>query len=197
MNRCLTLLIYHKTTSSARCPPLLTSQRTRGGDFRGQPSSRHLYLHQGPIFLGLPYASLGISLLPLASSPHMHIQSDNEHQRRKESFDSPRNVAGCYFYFILITIIVVAIIIVVIIIILQHLGTELWDWCVVLLLGYIVNLQPLMIPIYRTLLSSSDGQKCSSPNGTSISYPPPWQAQGATQKKGQRSHKGRRMGGML
>lgn len=79
MKGCLELLIYHKTTSSARCPPpLLTPQRTKGVDLRGQPSSWHLYLHQGPIFSGLPYSSLGIFLLLVASSPHIHTQSDNE-----------------------------------------------------------------------------------------------------------------------
>lgn len=40
----------------------------------------------------------------------------------------------------------------------------------ILSLGYILNLQSLMIPFYRTLFSSSDGQKCSSPDGMSISY---------------------------
>lgn len=55
MKGSLELLIYHKTTSSARCPPpLVTPQRTKGVDSRGQPSSWHLYLHQGPVFQACP-----------------------------------------------------------------------------------------------------------------------------------------------
>lgn len=89
-------------TSSASCPP---SRRpfpwTEGVDFRGQPPSWLLYLHQSFSFSGWPVHQ-GCSALLLASFPHPHVQLDDDF--REGSFDSLWHVVGHYFCFIIVII---------------------------------------------------------------------------------------------